>query len=298
MIKKTIEYIKIPKKVFYTLLIIIVLLITFNALKPNTYTVDVSSLQQGLFQKKIIEEGFTEFTQKQIINAPADGISPHINLKEGDQVKKGQILLSFKWDQEIQITAPFDGSILKIFEKDQRHVPRGTPLLEIGNSDDIKVVANILSEEVVEVTPGQKVSIRKWGKEQELDAEVIKIESAANEVISALGVKEKRVKVHIKLLSKREVWNSLGDGFRVEVIIVTKESDNSLLLPVGALFNYDGMPSIYLVNKKDRLKLINVKVGAKNDEFVQLFSDVPLDSNVVMYPGSFLEDGIKVKIRK
>lgn len=297
MIKKTVEYIKIPKKIFFPILALVIIGALIKFLKPQVQLVDTGTITQGKFQKVIIDEGITEFKEKQILTAPADGITPKLALKEGDPVKKDQVLFQFKWDILFEVKAPFDGFILKVFEKDERHVARGTPIIEIGNNKEIFVTSELLSEEVVSVAEGQKVTISKWGGAQKLMAKVVKVEKSANEVVSALGVKEQRVKVHMEILTKKEIWKNLGDGYKVEVTIITDLKEDALLLPVGAIFSHENNPSIYIIEDK-KIKLMNVEVGDKNQDFIHLKTKLPPKTQVVIYPGGNLSDGDKIKIRE
>lgn len=297
MIRKTVEYIRIPKKLFYAIIIGSLVAMGFKMIKPTEQLVDLTTIQEGLFQKTIVDEAMTEYSEKQIITAPADGITPKLLYKEGNLVKTGMVLGYFKWDREIPIKAPFHGYILKIFEKDERHVPRGTPLLEIGDPSELVVIARLLSEEVVDVKLGQRAIISKWGKNQNLDAVVTKIEKAAEEEVSALGVKEQRVKVHLKITTDREVWKALGDGYKVEVAIITEQKENVLLLPISTLFSFEGKPAIYTV-KDNKAKLTFIEVGEKNKNFAELKTKLSEGAKVIQYPGPSLGDGVKVKSRQ
>ena len=57
--------------------------------------------------------------------------------------------------------------------------------------------------------------------------------------ISALGVEEQRVNVIVDFEDPREAWQALGDGFRVEVRIVTWEEDDVLSVPTSSLFRHE-----------------------------------------------------------
>tara|TARA_Y100000590_G_scaffold457256_1_gene609507 strand:+ start:4803 stop:5693 length:891 start_codon:yes stop_codon:yes gene_type:complete len=296
MIKKTIEYIRIPKKLFFGVLIGAMILFLVLSLKPKKTPVDLGLVTRGVFQKTIIDEGVTSFKNKFVVTAPADGITPTLKLKAGDMVKKGQILVRFEWDSDFKIKSPLDGDVLRVFEKDRRHVMRGTPILEVGDPRKIEIVAKLLSEEVVDVRVGQKAKITKWGKDQPLDAVVRKIEPSAKEEVSALGVKEQRVKVHLDIITDQSIWKNLGDGFRVEVSIITMEKKNVSLLPIGSLFSDQGKPAVFVVNQ-NKAHLKHVKVGEQNSEYIELENGVDVGTQVVLYPGSGLKDGVKVQER-
>lgn len=297
MIKKAAEYIRIPKKLFYGVLIVAVVGGVLWSIKPSYIPVDLGSVQTGEFKQVIIDEGVTYFKERHMISAPADGITPKLSLEAGDPVKKGQVLIEFFWDTNFKVKSPVDGYVLRVFEKDKRHITRGTPILEVGDPESLEIQSMLLSEEVIRVKEGQKALITNWGKDEPLEAEVSRIEPAAKEEVSALGVKEKRVKVHMDITSPKEKWKGLGDGFRVEVSVVTDEVPEARLLPVGALFSNDGEPAVY-VFKNNKLHLTPVKIGAQNRDFAQLETDLPEGTQVVLYPGGALEDQQKAKVRK
>lgn len=297
MIKKAAEYIRIPKKLFYGLLFVVIAAAVVWSLKPQYTPVDLGVVQRGDFQQVIVDEGVTYFKERHMISAPADGITPKLNLEAGDPVKKGQVLIEFFWDTNFKVKSPVDGYILQVFEKDKRHIMRGTPILEVGNPNSLEIQSMLLSEEVISVKEGQKVRITNWGKDQPLQARVSRIEPTAKEEVSALGVKEKRVKVHMEITSPKELWQGLGDGYRVEVSVITDEVKDARLLPVGALFSNEGQPAVYIYRDK-KIHLTPVEVGAQNREFARLKTDLPEGTQVVLYPGGALEDRQNAKVRE
>jgi HlyD family secretion protein len=296
MIKKTVEYIRVPKKLFYTILIILVLFSVFKVLKPKAIPVDVTTVQKGLFQKSVIDEGQTEFKQKHVITAPGDGIVPTLKLRAGDPVKKDELLFNFILDFDFKVKSPVDGYVLRVFEKDKRHVVRGTKILEIGNPSKIEIIAKLLSEEVVDVKIGQKALITKWGKEEKLEAVITKIEPSAKEEVSALGVKEQRVKVHMEFTTEKSVWENLGDGYRVEVRVITKEIPDSKLIPISSLFTFEEKPSIFTI-QNGKAVLQNLDIIDRNENFALVKNGPEIGASLVMYPGSELESGDKIKPR-
>ncbi|MCB0361938.1 MAG: efflux RND transporter periplasmic adaptor subunit [Bdellovibrionales bacterium] len=296
MIKKAAEYIRIPKKVFFSVLAGIALAITFWSLRPQLTPVDLGLVSEGVFRRSIVDEGITHFKERHIISAPADGITPTIKIEAGDSVEKGKLLFNFLWDHDFPMLSPINGYVLKVFEKDRRHILRGTPILEVGNPQSLEVITKLLSEEVIDVRTGQKAIITNWGKDEPLEAEVIKIEPAAKEEISALGVKEQRVNVYLRMTSDKDLWQNLGDGFRVDVAVITDEIENAKLLPVGALFASEGKPAVFVYQDK-KIQLIPVEVGKRNRDFAELKSGMAVNTQVVLYPGSSLRSGDKVKPR-
>ena len=68
-----------------------------------------------------------------------------------------------------------------------------------------------------------------------LDAKVTRVEPGAFTKVSALGVEEQRTRVILDLVTPRERWAALGDGFRVEIEFRCNAT-NVLQVPATALF--------------------------------------------------------------
>lgn len=297
MVKKTTEYIRIPKKPFFTVLIVLGISILIWALWPEVQVVETKVIRPGYFERLAVDEGVTEYENKQVIAAPTDGIVPHLEWEPGDKVKEGDKLFTFFWDRDWPVRSPIDGYILKVLEKDRRHVPRGTPILEIGNPENLRIVSNYLTEVAVDIRPGQKVLIENWGGEIKLEGVVHKVEPSAREVVSALGVKEQRVNVVIRITTPREVWKDLGDGYRVETSVVTAVLPEALLLPLGALFENESGPAVFTVGRDKKLDLKNIRTGPRNRDVVVIAEGLNAGDQVVMYPDNRLRAGLKVKTR-
>ncbi|UWX58657.1 HlyD family secretion protein [Chlorobaculum sp. MV4-Y] len=137
----------------------------------------------------------------------------------------------------VDVCSPVNGKVLRIIEKNERVVPAGTPLVEIGNPGLLEVVIEVLSSDAVRVRPGDRVWVEDWGGVGALAGVVKRIEPAAFTKVSALGIEEKRVNI-IAMLEKPEP--RLGDNFRIQATIVTSKADRVLRVPVSALFRGDG----------------------------------------------------------
>lgn len=297
MVQKTLNYFRVPKKLFWGLIFLVIIILLFKVFEEKSLEVDVGAVKMQNFQTFIIDEGMTHYKNRRIITAPADGINPALELEIGDKVKKNQILYHFIWDKNIPIVSPLDGVILKIFERDRRAVVRGTPLIEVGDPKSLEIVAPLLSEEVVTVKSGQRAIISKWGGTEFLEAKVDRVNPTAFEVISALGVKEQRVNVYLTLDLKDNLLR-LGDGFRLEVKIIKKERQNILTVPIGSLFRKQDKTALFIIDMKSRARLRFVEIGERNQDVAEVLSDLEEGVKVILYPSSQIIDGANIKIRK
>ena len=135
----------------------------------------------------------------------------------------------------IEVRAPVSGLVLRVQQESATIMTPGSPILEIGDPADLEIEAEILSRDTVGIPPNAEVVVNQWGGEP-LKGRVRRIEPAAFTKVSALGVEEQRVLVLIDLLGAPPELKALGDRFRVEVQVAVWHSDETLLVPSGALF--------------------------------------------------------------
>ncbi len=87
--------------------------------------------------------------------------------------------------------------MLRVHQESEALVAAGTPLIEVGNPEQLEVVADLLSTDAVKVQPGFAVDFSGWGGDTSLRGRVRLVEPAGFTKISALGVEEQRVNVLI-----------------------------------------------------------------------------------------------------
>jgi HlyD family secretion protein len=66
------------------------------------------------------------------------------------------------------ITAPSAGQVLRILEESARYVTAGTPLLEVGDPEQLEIVIDVLSSDAVKIQPGDRIHINQWGGDETL----------------------------------------------------------------------------------------------------------------------------------
>jgi HlyD family secretion protein len=91
--------------------------------------------------------------------------------------------------------APVSGRVLRVAQTSETPVAAGTPLLEIGDTRRLEVVAELLTTEALQAAPGSAVVIHRWGGARPLAGRVRAVEPGGFTKVSALGVEEQRVRV-------------------------------------------------------------------------------------------------------
>lgn len=200
-------------------------------------------------------------------------------------------------DDEIPLTAPATGRILRIMQQSETTLAAGTPIMEIGNiEDDLEIIVELLSSDAVRIKPGDRVVIRNWGGEKDLEGVIDRIDPFGFTKFSALGVEEQRVNAVIRFTSERSEYAGLGHGFRVETSIVIWEDADALIVPSSALFRSGEDWAVFRVEDGDATKRI-VEIGRNNGIEAQVLDGLEAGDRVILYPSSEIEEGMSVARR-
>jgi len=195
----------------------------------------------------------------------------------------------------VQIRAPVTGQVLKLPQESEAVVQAGTPLIEIGDPQDLEIVADLLSTDAVQVHDGAPVHIDGWGGGP-IQGRVKRVEPAGFLKVSALGIEEQRVRTIVDLSDPPEQWRGLGHDYRVVVHIVTWAGDKVLTVPIGALFRANDKWSVFK-NVGGRAKVTEVTIGHRNNRVAEVLSGLSEGDQVVLHPSDRVSDGARIAQR-
>jgi HlyD family secretion protein len=169
--------------------------------------------------------------------------------------------------------------------------------VEIGDSADLEIEAEILSRDAVTMKPGDAVSVEQWGGPVPLNARVRRIEPAAFTKISALGVEEQRVYVLCDLIDPPAEARTLGDRFRVEVRVAVWHREDVLVIPAGALFREGSTWKTFLF-RDGKAMAVAVEAGKTDGRFTEVLTGLEAGDEVLLHPPDTVKDGTPVVKRK
>lgn len=194
------------------------------------------------------------------------------------------------------VLAPAPGEVLAISNDSGRSVAAGTPLMQIGQPDDLEIVVDLLSADAVRIDVGASAIVTGWGGAQELTARVSRIEPTGFTKVSALGVEEQRVLVHLDLLDPVASRPRLGHLYRVFVRIEAQRVGDAVLVPTSALFRTDNEWSAFVV-QDGKARLTQLRIGARNADVAEVLEGVDVGMGLIVHPNDQLVDGSLVKPR-
>lgn len=196
-----------------------------------------------------------------------------------------------------EIRAPISGRVFRVFQESSTIVEAGARLIEVGDPQDIEVEIDVLSEDAVRIRPGARVLLNHWGGDRSLEARVRVVEPSAFTKVSALGIEEQRVWIIADIVTPPAERGSMGDGFRVEASIVTREEADVIKVPAGAVFRTGNQWTVYRV-RGGIARLQAVKVGISNDAEAQILEGLEPGDQLVLHPSDRVTPDCRVTPRQ
>lgn len=199
--------------------------------------------------------------------------------------------------ETLTLKAPVAARVLKVNHESEGSVQAGQPLLEIGDPEALEAEVEVLSTQAVKILPGARVLFDRWGGEGTLEGRVRVVEPTGYTKVSALGVEEQRVRVIVDFTSPRQLWQRLGDGYRVEARFVVWEGKDVLQIPASALFRYNSGWAVFAI-ERNRARLKPVQIGQRAGLAVQVTSGLTVGEQLVSHPDDKIHDGVRVRPRR
>jgi HlyD family secretion protein len=198
--------------------------------------------------------------------------------------------------EQLEIISPVAGQVLKLFHESEGVVQSGTPILELGDPSALEVVVDVLSQDATRIPRGAPALIERWGGKNPLRGHVRIVEPSAFTKLSALGVEEQRVNVIIDMDDDRDLWQSLGDGYRVEARISVWEGSDVLRVPASAVFRSEESWATFVVEEGTAV-IRTVELGETNGLETEVLSGLEEGEMVIAYPSDSVRDGVSVEAR-
>jgi len=84
-----------------------------------------------------------------------------------------------------ELRAPTGGRVLRVMQTSESAVALGTPLVELGDTHSLEVVAELLTTDALQARPGSVVKVERWGGPGILQGRVRLVEPGAFTKVSA-----------------------------------------------------------------------------------------------------------------
>ena len=256
-----------------------------------------SLAQRGTITKQQLERAQLDLeTKREQLASSTFGVRVARHEAQMARAALGRLGANPKAGDQMILTSPVQGNVLDVVRDAAGVIQAGAPVLEIGDPAGIEIVVDVLTTDAVQIQPGAKAQILRWGGPGQLEARVLRIEPKAFRKLSSLGVEERRVNVILDLESPREAWAALGDGYRVEASITTWQGTDLLTVPVSAIFKHEQRWHVFVVDGQNA-RLRPVELGKRNGFDAQIVSGLQADETIIIHPGERIADGSLIQPR-
>ena len=254
-------------------------------------------LERGVATTTQLEDA----TQRVILREAAlDAARASLRLAEGTLARAEAALIEptdrtgpREGDCCIEIRAPVTGRVLSVPVVSERPVLPGATLATLGAPEDLEIVADLLSSDAVRLSPGARAEVDRWGGPEPLEARLLRIEPSARTKVSALGIEEQRVDAVFEIVSPPEARAGLGDGFSVFLRIVEWETEDTVQVPLSALWRSGEAWAVFVVEDGVAARR-EVEIGRRNARAAQVLEGLVPGEVVVTHPSDEVAAGVRV----
>ena len=222
-----------------------------------------------------------------------DAAEKNLNTSQAQLSRLQKLLESVtKKEQELIIQSPFAGVLLSLEVREGQLVNPGMLLGTVGDTDDLEIKAYLLSDDLAEVAQGQKVLVRAGVLgDNTVEGKLIKIYPRAEEIVSALGVIQRRVPVLVRINNA----SSLQPGYEARIAILTFKKENVLILPREAVRTVSGGEREVLRIKNGKLEIKTVITGERDRDNVEIISGIEEGDILLRDAGKAMSGSRRIK---
>lgn len=189
----------------------------------------------------------------------------------------------------VPLLAPVSGIVLRTYVDQQRMVPAGSILYEIGSDDAREIDVEVLSTEAMMMHVGMEAWIES-GQTGMIPARVARVEPSAYTKLSALGIEEQRVNIVLSPLKPLP----LGDGYRVVAHVILWKEQNVLRVPSNAII-IDGADTTIVEVVDDKAYPRTVHIAKQSRDYAHIVEGIAEGARIVLNPPATLKTGSRIR---
>lgn len=297
------------KKYIFTVITTIICIISINILgKAYTNKIhhkEVMVIEQSIIKKYVTSSGRIEYDTSKDISPPSQAITNNIYVKEGDKVKKNDIIatvtllnddittlktitdIDYKQIEDYisdistetyNIYAPCSGTISSVNTKVNDYISEKDSVVSIDASQNISVTLNINESQINDIEIGQKVEINGVGfKDVKCSGIVTNIANEAKQTTTLTG-KETTVAVTVNV---NETNERILKGFTATCKIITSEKE-CITIPYTAIkSDNDNREYVFVVNNGISERRY-IQSGFEDSESVEIISGIECGDKIIL----------------
>ena len=187
-----------------------------------------------------------------------------------------------------EVRSPVDGVVSNLKAQENYLVDTDSSLLEIIDSNDLRVIVEIPEYNSQSVKLGQSVKVRQDISDDDkvYEGEITKISRlSTTSTLTSENVLEAEVKT-------KEVIPNLVPGFKIKAVLQLKADEKNIIIPKIALQSEDGKYFVFTIDNKNTIKRKEVTVKNIVGDNIIITSGLNVGEILVTTPDNRLSDGL------
>ena len=187
-----------------------------------------------------------------------------------------------------EVRSPVDGVVSNLKAQENYLVDTDSSLLEIIDSNDLRIIVEIPEYNSQAVKIGQSVKVRQDISDDDkvYDGEITKISRlSTTSSLTSENVLEADVKT-------KEVIPNLVPGFKIKAVLQLKADEKNIIIPKIALQSEDGKYFVFTIDNKNTIKRKEVTVKNIVGDNIIITSGLNVGEILVITPDNRLSDGL------
>ena len=286
------------KAVIILLVLIVVVLIVYRAkvvlertrleetkTEKEITPVAVELVKKGSLSLSLNLVGDVKGKEEVDIFPKAGGKLVELKVKEGDRVKKSQIVAVVDRDvdgmkfERVEVTSPVDGTVGMVYLDEGASVSppepapsMGTPIIKVINMDQVKVVVNVVEEELGKIKKGQEANVK-------VDAYPDKTFSGKVSLISpVVNQLTRTASVEVTVPNPNHL---LKPGMFAQAEISLGNMEELILIPAHTILQEGGKKKVFVV-MDGKAVTRDVETGISQRDWVEIKSGLAENDSLIV----------------
>ena len=187
-----------------------------------------------------------------------------------------------------EVRSPVDGVVSNLKAQENYLVDTDSSLLEIIDSNDLRIIVEIPEYNSQSVKLGQSVKVRQdiSNDDKVYDGEITKISRlSTTSILTSENVLEADVKT-------KEVIPNLVSGFKIKAVLQLKADEKNIIIPKIALQSENGKYFVFTIDTKNTVKRKEVTVKNIVGDNIIVTSGLNVGEILITTPDNRLSDGL------
>ena len=187
-----------------------------------------------------------------------------------------------------EVRSPVDGVVSNLKAQENYLVDTDSSLLEIIDSNDLRIIVEIPEYNSQSVKLGQSVKVRQdiSNDDKVYDGEITKISRlSTTSILTSENVLEADVKT-------KEVIPNLIPGFKIKAVLQLKADEKNIIIPKIALQSENGKYFVFTIDTKNTVKRKEVTVKNIVGDNIIVTSGLNIGEILITTPDNRLSDGL------